>query len=350
MDRTILPKLEQILSGLKKDIVVTDENGNSMIPDSELRYKLPDNLSPGKMIRSAGRVYYVCSCAEDIVMMTIESGMGDDLEDTFRLIDALISAYIDQKAALSGESVAFRKVLLTELSLTEMDTLVGEYHIRTDKPRCAILLHIVQLQNGNAFEILSECLPRSEEDLLVNVDRHNVVLVKDTSQMEEVDELYQYAAAALETLLSEAALPVKIGIGDVVPDIMHLHDSYNQARRAIEIGRVFREDDDIYLYRSMLLERFLSTLPAETARHYHDLLFNATTNKLFSEEMLTTINMFFKKDLNLSDTARQLYIHRNTLVYRLDKIQREIGLDLRKFEDAVTFKMLREMEKCKNNQ
>ena len=87
----------------------------------------------------------------------------------------------------------------------------------------------------------------------------------------------------------------------------------------------------------------------ETAEHYHSLLFNRSTSRLFSEEILSTVEMFFRKDLNLSDTARQLYIHRNTLVYRLDKVQRQIGLDLRKFDDAVTFKMLMEMKKCTAN-
>ena len=93
----------------------------------------------------------------------------------------------------------------------------------------------------------------------------------------------------------------------------------------------------------------INSVYREMAEHYHGLLFNRSTARLFSEEMLYTIEMFFKKDLNLSDTARQLYIHRNTLVYRLDKVQRQVGLDLRKFEDAVTFKMLLEMRKCGNN-
>ena len=98
-----------------------------------------------------------------------------------------------------------------------------------------------------------------------------------------------------------------------------------------------------------MLERFLMSVPREDSLRYHSLLFNRKTAKLFNEEMLQTIEMFFRKDLNLSDTARQLFIHRNTLVYRLDKVQRQVGLDLRKFEDAVTFKMLLEMRKCVNN-
>ena len=86
-------------------------------------------------------------------------------------------------------------------------------------------------------------------------------------------------------------------------------------------------------------------LPQDISAYYHSLLFNRKNQRLFNEEMLYTIDMFFKKDLNLSDTARQLYIHRNTLVYRLDKVQKQIGLDLRSFEDAVTFKILMELKK-----
>ena len=119
---------------------------------------------------------------------------------------------------------------------------------------------------------------------------------------------------------------------------------YTPAQK-VQVGIV----GEIYVKYSQLannhLERFLLELPQDISAYYHNLLFNRSTSRLFNEEMLYTIEMFFKKDLNLSDTARQLYIHRNTLTYRLDKIEKIIGLDLRHFEDAVTFKMLLEMKK-----
>ena len=114
----------------------------------------------------------------------------------------------------------------------------------------------------------------------------------------------------------------------------------------MEVGRVFNPDDSIHVFRDLMLERFLMNVPREESLYYHGLLFNRKTAKLFNEEMLQTIDMFFRKDLNLSDTARQLFIHRNTLVYRLDKVQRQTGLDLRHFDDAVTFKILCELKKC----
>ena len=236
-----------------------------------------------------------------------------------------------------------------ELSLAELDASVDEYRISADRARCVLLMHMVQVQQRSAYEILDEMLPRAETDVLVPMDKHTAALIKDAEGVDEIDEMRQFALAVQETLMEETALTLTVGIGDIAGNIRDLHASYRQARRAIEIGRVFAPERTVHVYQSMILERFLSDLPPEMAEHYHSLLFNRSTARLFGEEMLYTIEMFFKKDLNLSDTARQLYIHRNTLVYRLDKVQKQIGLDLRRFGDAVTFKMLLEMRKCGNN-
>ena len=145
--------------------------------------------------------------------------------------------------------------------------------------------------------------------------------------------------------MGETAHQMTVGIGKMRRTIDELRDSYNEARRAIEVGRIFKPEESIYIYSRLILERFLMELPQDISAYYHGLLFNRENQRLFNEEMLYTIEMFFKKDLNLSDTARQLYIHRNTLVYRLDKVQRQTGLDLRSFDDAITFKILMELKK-----
>ena len=146
--------------------------------------------------------------------------------------------------------------------------------------------------------------------------------------------------------MGETAHQMTVGIGCSRNVLDELRESFAEARRAIEVGRVFQPEDSIFIFNRLILERFLMELPQDISAYYHNLLFNRRTARLFNEEMLYTIDMFFKKDLNLSDTARQLYIHRNTLVYRLDKVQRQTGLDLRSFEDAVTFKILMELKKC----
>ena len=146
--------------------------------------------------------------------------------------------------------------------------------------------------------------------------------------------------------MEEAVQTVVVGIGEEKHALSQLWESYAEARRAMEVGHIFNVASSIHVFRRLMLERFLMEVPHDESMYYHNLLFNRRNAKLFNEEMLQTIEMFFRKDLNLSDTARQLFIHRNTLVYRLDKVLRQTGLDLRHFDDAVTFKILYELKKC----
>ena len=181
--------------------------------------------------------------------------------------------------------------------------------------------------------------------MLIDMDKHSAVLIKDITDDESVEELTQYAQALQETLMGETAHQMIIGVGRGCHMLEELRESYAEARRAIEVGRTFKPEESIYVYSRLILECFLMELPQDISAYYHSLLFNRRNQRLFNEEMLYTIDMFFRKDLNLSDTARQLYIHRNTLVYRLDKVQKQTGLDLRSFSDAVTFKILMELKR-----
>ena len=113
-----------------------------------------------------------------------------------------------------------------------------------------------------------------------------------------------------------------------------------EARRAIEVGRIYYKGERVFQYRRLLAERFCADVPQEMVQQYTQALFNRETSRLFNDVMMQTIDAFFENSLNLSETARKLYIHRNTLVYRLDKIQKTVGLDLRSFDDAATFWLL----------
>ena len=348
MDGPLLYQLQEILSRLHDPISLLDTEGNCLIPNEDIRFALPPMEEPGTPVFQDGRMYQICSRAPQwVMMMTVNS--PDAAKDAFVLCDAMIGAAVAAREAGNDINNAYQRILQNELSMTELDAAVDEHHIPAAQPRCVLLMHMVQVQHRSAGEILSEMVPLGDRDVLVPMDKHTAAFIKDAENLDDIEEMRQFACAVQETLMEEIALPVTIGIGDIARSISELHASYRQARRAIEIGRVFAEETSVHVYRSMILERFLSELPPEMAEHYHGLLFNRSTARLFGEEMLYTIEMFFKKDLNLSDTARQLYIHRNTLVYRLDKVQKLVGLDLRKFDDAVTFRMLLEMRKCGNN-
>lgn len=344
MEQQLLVRIGQTFERLSSRLSLLDENGQSLVPAGDTLFPLPPGLDKGEIIGMYGSRYLAVP-GQHCTLLAPEGTADDVLLVAAQLVETLI-----QLGSLSGGiSGAYQRMLQNDLSVAELDAVISEYRIPAEMPRCVMLLHMMQVQGGNAKDILSEVIPLSPNDVLVAMDNHTAALIKCTSGMEDIEDIHQLAEAMQETVLSETGLNVTIGIGGTTRKASELHQSYRQARRAIEIGRIYRQEETVHIYSSLLLERFLSDIPPETAEHYHSLLFNRSTSRLFTEEILSTVEMFFRKDLNLSDTARQLYIHRNTLVYRLDKVQRQIGLDLRKFDDAVTFKMLMEMKKCAAN-
>ena len=279
---------------------------------------------------------YVVRCSEDA------AGASDVLQ-----LAVMLVATIAERSSHADDSFAvYRRALRGELTGSELEALSNEHQIPGEMNRSVIVFHMVQTEKLRAFELLKDIAPMDDGDVLIDMDRHTVALIKDMTDVESVEELVQYAEALQETLMGETAHQMTVGIGRARHTLEEIRESYSEARRAIEVGRIFQPESTVYVFSHLILERFLMELPQDISAYYHSLLFNRKTARLFNEEMLYTIEMFFRKDLNLSDTARQLYIHRNTLVYRLDKVQRQTGLDLRSFDDAVTFKILMELKKC----
>ena len=272
------------------------------------------------------------------------AGYGRDFS---LLLDSVLSAHLNQTEE-TGPAGAYHRLLTEDLARSEAEALAAEYHLPLKCVKTVYLIRMVQDHAEPPQEILSQVLPLAAGDVLVPIDLKSAVFLREAPRQESETEALEFARAVQESILTETGYGVIIGIGQKVRELSALHGSYLQAAKAIGIGRVFCENETVFDFSSMLLPRFLADLSPEIAEHYHHLLFNPSTSRLFNEEMLRTIEVFFQKDLNLSDTARQLYIHRNTLVYRLDKVQRETGLDLRKFGDAVTFKMLLDMGKRKS--
>ena len=238
-----------------------------------------------------------------------------------------------------------RHLLLGTLAQEDCDAVCQKYNLIRKVERRVLIFHILQTDSTRTYDMLKDITPLENSDILVEIDRHTVALIKEIADNETLDEAVQFAQALQETLMSETARTMTVGIGNGVSDLYELKDSYMEARRAIEVGRTFAPRDYIYAYSHLMLERFLVELPENIAESYLRVLFSPRTEKVLSKDIMDTIDTFFRKDLNLSDTARQLYIHRNTLVYRLDKVYRHTGLDLRKFDDAVTFRIFMELKK-----
>jgi len=341
IDKRLVKKLEKTFSRLSCPITVLDAQGCCLLPEGGQDLERPEILQPGEIAAHGARLCLLTQTAPQLILCA-EAGQ----KDLLHLAGALTEAVCLMEGGRQNAQDVYRRILLEELSGPEMESLAHEQGIPAGLDRCVLIFQIIQTGHASAYALLLEIIPLEDQDCLVEMDRHTVALVKDMSGVENADELDQFAQAVCETLMSETAHQAIVGIGMPRNTLGALGESYREARRAMEVGRIFKPQENICQFRKLLLERFLTEVPRDVSLYYHNLLFNRRTARLFNEEMLYTIEMFFKKDLNLSDTARQLYIHRNTLVYRLDKVQRLIGLDLRKFEDAVTFKILLELKKC----
>lgn len=338
-------QMEQILARLALPVEMIDREDQAYAADRPVG--LEGKLTEGVPCQVDGRMYLavadspmILSCAAD------QPGARDVLLLAAELVSTL-SESKDSHAETAFD--VYRRALRGELSGSELEALCHEHQLPDDLKRCVLVFHIVQTDNDRAYDLLRDITPMQDRDVLIDMDRHSVVLLKDMSEDDTMEELTQFAQALQETLMGETAHQMTVGIGRSRHTIDELRESYAEARRAIEVGRSFKPEESIFVYSRLILERFLMELPQDISAYYHSLLFNRKNQRLFNEEMLYTIDMFFKKDLNLSDTARQLYIHRNTLVYRLDKVQKQTGLDLRSFEDAVTFKILMELKKVGND-
>lgn len=261
------------------------------------------------------------------------------------LIASLIEFYLKSGNNKVDREGFIRRVLLGQATDLEFQEFVRNFKIEAQIRRCVFVIQTLVMQADQIYHILLKAFPRNQGDFLALIDNRTVALIKHVSEEMDEEELIQLAAAINETVLNETSFKISIGIGRCKDSVYEIRESYLEALKSIEIGSTHDPESKIYMYDSLLLERFLYEIPAEISRKYFKTIFHDDFKKILNEEMLATIEKFFENNLNLSETARQLYIHRNTLVYRLDKIQKLLGLDLRNFHDALTFKIMMMLER-----
>ncbi len=345
IEKRYIKKIAKVFESLSIPLLLMDASGACLVPEDSEVSSLPASvIAQGINHRVGDRFFRALDMHPPLFLSAPADAPG--VEDVLSVADAMLMSLFKSSLSIASHTDVYRRALKQELAGTDLITRASEHQIPLEMLRCIMLFQLDQTEKASAFSILGELIPLSDTDVLVEMNRHVVALIKDMDGIDGTDDLYQFAQAVQETLMEEAVQTVTVGIGEEKHTLAQLGESYAEAKRAMEVGRIFQPECSIHVFRKLMLERFLMNLPREDSLHYHSLLFNRRTAKLFNEEMLQTIEMFFRKDLNLSDTARQLFIHRNTLVYRLDKVQRQTGLDLRHFDDAVTFKILYELKKC----
>ena len=341
LDHRVLAKISRVLARLDMNIMLLDTNGQVILPEGNDReLTLPEVLrsNPTQPLVYGGFTLIGTEGTQPLFLCL--PGDSSDVCSCAILASELVSSMTRVELPNADREQTFRSILRGEVEGAEMETMALEHDIALEEDRCVVMLHLQNVDAESALNILSAITGDNSDDAVVEMDRHTLVLVKKLDVLGDYDDIDQLGQAIENTFMSEANHQVYIGIGEMKPTLGLLSESMREARRAIDVGRIYRKEEYVFIYRKMLIERFLADVPREMGQRYNSLLFNRKTARLFNDEMIHTIEKFFENSLNLSETARQLYIHRNTLIYRLDKVQRIIGLDLRAFDDAVTFKMM----------
>jgi carbohydrate diacid regulator len=232
-----------------------------------------------------------------------------------------------------------KNLLLDNLLLVDIYNRAKKLHIETEMRRVVFIVETNREKDGNELEKIRALFGGKTKDFVTAVDEKNIIVVKEVGEHEGYRELDKTAEVILNLFRSDVDNNVHVSYGTIVNELKDVSRSYKEARMALDVGRIFFEERTIIAYSKLGIGRLIYQLPIPLCKMFIKEIFDGKSPDEFDEEILTTINKFFENSLNVSETSRQLYIHRNTLVYRLDKLQKSTGLDLRVFEDAITFKI-----------
>ena len=232
-----------------------------------------------------------------------------------------------------------KNLLLDNLLLVDIYNRAKKLHIDTEVRRVIFIIETKHEKDSTALDNVRNLLGNRAKDFVTAVDEKNIIVVKELEPNDGHVELEKIAQNLYNLLTEEGEEGVLIAYGTIVNDIKEVSKSYKEAKLALDVGKIFFSERNVIAYSALGIGRLIYQLPIPLCKMFIREIFEGKSPDDFDEETLTTINKFFENNLNVSETSRQLYIHRNTLVYRLDKLQKSTGLDLRVFEDAITFKI-----------
>lgn len=266
-------------------------------------------------------------------------GVWDDIKVIGRLcvsqIRNLIMAYHERM----DKNNFLQNLLLDNFLLVDIYNRAKKLGIAIEERRVVFLIEPKKEGDSIVMETMRGLYATGTKDFITAVDEGHIIFIKHLEVTDGYKEINDIAKTITDTLSAEAMMKVRVAYGTVVEELKDVSKSYKEAAMALDVGRIFYSERTILAYNELGIGRLIHQLPVSLCEMFLQEVFNGDAFEQFDEETLVTVYKFFDNNLNVSETARQLYIHRNTLVYRLEKIQKSTGLDVRVFDDALTFKI-----------
>lgn len=340
--------LQNTIEGLKSitrvDFCVMDTDGKPLASTSPVQENfegevIPFADSPADSQVVRGYQFFKIFDEHQLEYILMVNGSSEDAYMIGKLatfqIQNLLVAYKER----FDKDNFIKNLLLDNLLLIDIYNRAKKLRVETNVRRVVYIVEIGRDKDNALLDNVRTMLGSRTKDFVTAVDENNIIVVKELEPNDGAAEIDKHAQNLYALLKAEGEVDAVVAYGTVVHDIKEVSKSYKEAKLALDVGKIFFEERKIIAYSALGIGRLIYQLPLPLCKMFIREIFEGKSPDDFDEETLATINKFFENNLNVSETSRQLYIHRNTLVYRLDKLQKSTGLDLRVFEDAITFKI-----------
>lgn len=342
--QTIQTSIDELKAITKVDLCVCDLSG-SLVASTTGQMDLSADLITGFASSPADSqvigVHHLLKIMDEgeLLYILVAKGLSDDVYMVGKIavcqLQNLIIAYKER----FDRNNFFQNLLLDNLLLVDIYNRAKKLHIETSVPRTVFLVETQMEKDSIVTELLKGMFSVHFGDYITAVDESSIILIKALEPDYTDDSLMMVAETIVAMMNTEAMLNVRVSFGTVVQELKDVSKSYKEAKMALDVGKIFYAERNTIAYSTLGIGRLIYQLPVNLCRLFIDEIFGENVPYNLDEETLTTINKFFENNLNVSETSRQLFVHRNTLVYRIEKIQKSTGLDLRNFDDALTFKI-----------
>ncbi len=267
-------------------------------------------------------------------------GTGENAATIGELAVCQVRSLMAAASEKTDKNSFFRNLLTGRYPQGEVPGIARRLHISADVPRALLLLRTGQEEDEESIVALARGLfGRPSRDFVIPMDKTGIVILRELSGAPEAELLSQTAATLVDTLNTEAMCTAWVSYGNPAQTLSALENAYQEAVTAMEIGRIFFADRSVFGYSHLGIGRLIYQLPEDVCEIFLKESLQGESLDSLDEETINIIRTFFENDLNMAETSRQLYLHRNTLIYRFEKLQKKYGLDIRSFEDALTLRL-----------
>jgi len=310
---------------------------NMQKPDSEILVAFAESAADSQVIGN----FHLLKVKDDeeLIYVLVALGFGEDAYMIGRIaasqVERLIVAYKEK----FDRNNFFQNLLLDNLLLVDVYNRAKKLHVDINVPRVVYMIESGAETDSAVGELLRNMFTAQNGDYITAVDENSIILIKTMEQDAGEEDMMHVAHTIVDMVNTEIMINVKVAYGTLVQELKDVSKSYKEAKMALNVGKIFYSERSINAYANLGIGRLIYQLPVNLCKMFIEEIFGDRIPEELDEETLHTVNKFFENSLNVSETSRQLFLHRNTLVYRIEKLQKTIGLDVRNFEDALTLKI-----------